>query len=90
MASIIEIPPELAQELDRLAEAESKPRTAYAVDVLWREVRRKKQRQALKLSAGSWSPQNHPELAQGGAAYVEQIRSERDERFETAINHPRA
>jgi hypothetical protein len=87
MANVIKIPTELAQELDRLAEAESKPRAAYVVDVLWRDVRRKKQREALKLSAGAWTSDKHPELAGGGAAYVEQIRSEPDERFDEAISH---
>ncbi len=85
MASFIKIPSELAQELDRLAEAERKPRAAYVVDLLWQDVRRKKQREALKLSAGSWRPEDHPELASGGVAYVEQIRSEPDERFDEAI-----
>lgn len=85
MPSVIKIPEDLAHELDRLAEAEHKPRTAYAVDILWRDVRRNKQREALKLSAGAWKPEAHPELARGGAAYVEQIRSEPDERFEDAI-----
>ena len=68
MPSVIKIPAELAQELDRLAGAEHKPRTTYVVDVLWRDVKRNKQRQALKLSAGTWNPADHPELAQGGAA----------------------
>ena len=81
--TIIEIPEELASELDRLAGA--KRRTAYAIDVLWREVRRNKQREALELSKGAWKTEDHPELAQGGAAYVEQIRAERDERFEAAL-----
>ena len=89
MASIIKIPEELAHELDRLAGAEHKARAAYAVDVLWRDVRRNKQREALKLSAGAWNPADHPELAEGGAAYVEQIRSEPDERFEEAIRPKR-
>ncbi len=61
-------------ELVRLAGAEHKPRTTYVVDVLWRDVRRNKQREALKLSAGAWNTADHPELAQGGAAHVEQIR----------------
>jgi hypothetical protein len=87
MPSVIKIPEELAHELDRLAVAEHKARTAYAVDVLWRDVRRNQQREALKLSAGAWNPADHPELAQGGAAHVEQIRSESDERFEDAIQH---
>ena len=85
MPSVIKIPKELANELDRLAGAEHKPRTAYAVDVLWRDVQRNKQLEALKLSAGIWKAADHPELAQGGAASVEQIRSEPDERFEDAI-----
>jgi predicted transcriptional regulator len=85
MPSVIKIPEELARELDRFAEAIHKPRAAYAVEVLWRDVRRNKQREALKLSAGAWRAADHPELAQGGAAYVEQIRAEPDERFEAAI-----
>ena len=85
MPSVIRIPEELANELDRLAGAAHKPRTAYAVDVLWRDVQRNKQREALKLSAGIWKTADHPELAHGGAAYVEQIRSEPDQRFEDAI-----
>ena len=85
MPSVIKIPEELALELDRLAGDEHKPRTAYIVDVLWRDVRRNKQLEALKLSAGTWNPADHPELAKGGAAYVEKIRSEPDKRFEDAI-----
>lgn len=81
--SIIKIPEELAHELDRLAGA--KRRTAYAIQVLWRDVRRNKQREALKLSSGAWKPADHPELAEGGAAYIDQIRSEGDERFELAL-----
>jgi hypothetical protein len=85
MQTVIKIPQELAQELDALAKEEQKRRTPYVVDLLWRDVRRGKQRQALKLSSGAWNPQHHPELAEGGAAYVEKIRSEVDERFEDAI-----
>ena len=82
--TIIKIPPALAHELDKLAG--HKRRSAYAIEVLWKEVRRNAQRQALQLSKGAWKIEDHPELAQGGAAYVEQIRSERDERFEEALS----
>src|SRR5580704_17235648 len=85
MPSVVKIPKELAHELDRLAGAEHKPRTTYVVDILWRHVRRNKQREALKLSAGAWNPADHPEQAKGGAAYIDQIRSEPDQRFEDAI-----
>jgi hypothetical protein len=40
------------------------------VDLLWRDVQRNKQRRALMLSWGSWNPEDHPELAEGGADYV--------------------
>lgn len=87
MAYVITLPDELAKELDLLAQAEHMQRAPYVVDLLWQDVRRNKQRLALKLSSGSWSPEQHPELAQGGAAYVEAIRSEPDERFEDAVRH---
>ncbi|HLN04071.1 MAG TPA: hypothetical protein VK335_32595 [Bryobacteraceae bacterium] len=73
---IIKIPTDLAHEIDRVAGR--KMRSAFVVDVLRREVRRLRQRAALKLSAGAWRTEDHPELLQGGAAYVEQIRSDRD------------
>ena len=85
MANVIKITESLAHELDQLAEAAHKRRTTYVVDVLWRDVKRNKQRQALKVSSGAWSPDRHPELAEGGAAYIEKIRSEPDERFEDSI-----
>jgi hypothetical protein len=43
------------------------------------DAKRRKQREALRLSAGAWKPEDHPELAEGGAAYVELIRSEPEE-----------
>lgn len=82
MPSLIKIPKDLANELDRLAHAENRPRAAYAVEILWRDVQRSKQLEALQLSAGLWKTDQHPELAEGGAAHVERMRAERDERFE--------
>lgn len=85
MANVINIPESLAHELDQLAEAERKQTSTYVVEVLWKDVQRNKQRQALKKSSGAWNLAEHPELAQGGAAYVEKIRAEPDERFDDAI-----
>ena len=81
--TIIKVPDELAHEIDRLAGA--KKRSAYAIQVLWREVRRNRQIEALRASAGSWKDEDHPELAMGGAAHVEEIRAEPDARFEDAL-----
>ena len=85
MPSIIKIPKELANELDRLAGAAHRARAAYAVEILWRDVQRSKQREALRLSSGIWKIADHPELAEGGAAHVERMRSEPDDRFEDAL-----
>src|SRR6266852_3376224 len=78
--TMIKVPAELAHEIDRLAGA--RKRSAYAIDVLWREIRHHRQREALRASVGSWKVENHAELARGGAAHVEEIRAERDNRFE--------
>ncbi|MEP7364406.1 MAG: hypothetical protein ABI972_14220 [Acidobacteriota bacterium] len=40
------------------------------------------QRDALTFSKGAWKSEEHPELAEGGAAYVDRIRAEPDCRFE--------
>ena len=85
MPSVIKIPKELADELDRLAAAQRRPRAAYATEILWRDVQRSKQVEALRLSAGLWKSADHPELAEGGAAYVERMRAEPDERFENLL-----
>jgi hypothetical protein len=42
------------------------------------DAKRNRQRLSLKLSAGAWKPENHPELAEGAAAYIDKIRSEPD------------
>ena len=85
MDSFIPIPESLAAELDQAAEREHKQRNDYAVDVLSQHLRRRRQLIALDLSSGCWDPANHPELADGAAAYVEKIRSEVDQRFENAL-----
>jgi hypothetical protein len=80
----INVPDELVHEIDLLAGVGQ--RSAYVVDVLWKEIRRTRQREALRESAGAWAPENHPELIHGGAAFLEATRSERDERFEKALD----
>ena len=81
--TIIKIPEALATELNKLAG--HRRRSAYAADVLRKDVRHNKQRAALALTKGAWKPQDHPELAQGGAAYVEKLRAEPDDRFEAIL-----
>jgi hypothetical protein len=80
----IKIPDKLAYQLDLIAGL--KKRSAYATAILWRDVQRWRQREALTATRGAWKQEDHPELAEGGGAgYVEKIRSEPEERFEAAI-----
>lgn len=82
--SIIEISDDLAQEIDKLAGPDQ--RSSYAAEILWQDIRRLKQRAALKATSGAWRSEDHPELCEGGAAYVERLRSEPDQRFEDAMS----
>ena len=83
--TIIKIPDELASEIDRLAGP--KKRSAYAIQILWTDIQRSRQREALLSTRGAWKQEDHPELAAGGAAHVEQIRAEPEQRFEDALGH---
>jgi len=57
----------------------------HVVNEVDREAVRAAQRQALHYSRGAWKAGDHPQLADGGAAYVARIRSESDLRLETLV-----
>jgi hypothetical protein len=40
-----------------------------------REIKIQQQRNALRAAKGAWKEKDHPELAQGAAAWVRQIRA---------------
>jgi hypothetical protein len=40
-----------------------------------REIKIQQQRNALRVAKGAWKEKDHPELAQGAAAWVRQIRA---------------
>ena len=69
----MEYPPEVIAEIDRIAGVGR--RTPYSVDLAKREVKLRRQREALLAAAGSWKPEDHRELAQGAAAEVRQLRA---------------
>jgi hypothetical protein len=52
------------------------------------EELRRQQLKALRESAGAWKPEDHPELKDGGAAHVHQMReadkAREDERIQRA------
>jgi len=57
-------------------------RSAFLTDVARDEIQRRQQRQALREVAGAWKDEDHPELKDGAAAWVRQMRSESETRFQ--------
>ena len=74
------LPIELVADIDRLVG--KRGRSAFLAEVARDEIMRRQQRLALQASAGAWKDEDHPELKGGSAAWVRQMRSESERRFE--------
>jgi hypothetical protein len=46
------------------------------------EVRRRQQLNALRAAKGAWKDEDHPELKRGVVAWVSEMRSESEKRFQ--------
>ena len=77
--AVIQIPPHLAAELDQLAGPGH--RSEFAVEVLNREVQRRRLLKIFENKEPIWKDEDHPELAQGADAWVRQMRQEAEDRF---------
>jgi hypothetical protein len=73
------LPVEVVADIDKLVG--KRGRSAFITEVARDEILRRKQRNALRKSAGAWKDKDHPELKQGSAAWVNRIRAESEERF---------
>jgi hypothetical protein len=82
---LVQYPPEIIAEIDKIAGPGK--RTSYLVELARRDVKLHRQREALRAAAGSWKTEDHPELSQGSAAYVRQIRDLDKERLEQIDAH---
>jgi hypothetical protein len=51
-------------------------------ELVEREIRRREQLNALREAAGSWKDERHPELAEGGDAFVREMREKSIRRLE--------
>jgi hypothetical protein len=74
------LPIEVVVSIDKLVG--KRGRSAFLTELAQREIKLRLQRQALRESAGAWKSEDHPELANGSAAWVQQIRSLDSRRFE--------
>jgi hypothetical protein len=56
-------------------------RSAFLTDIAEREVRREKLLRALDAAAGCWKDEDYPELKNGSAAWVKELRGSWDSRL---------
>jgi len=73
------LPADLVGQIDALVG--KRKRSRFLADLASREVKRLHLLKALKRAAGSWKDEDHPELKNGAAAWIEQLRQEDEERF---------
>jgi hypothetical protein len=72
------LPEDLLQEIDALVGPRG--RSSFLVETARQEVRRQKLMQFLEGKDPAWKNKNHPELAEGAAAWVRKLRTESDSR----------
>jgi hypothetical protein len=76
----IVIPQQLVAEIDTLVGKRS--RSAFLTQAAEKELMRLRQIKALENAAGAWKDKDHPELKQGAAKWVKELRREYDRRVE--------
>jgi hypothetical protein len=70
----------LVADIDKLVG--KRGRSAFVTELAKREIKLRRQREALRETAGAWKSEDHPELAQGAAAWVREMRALDSHRFE--------
>ena len=74
------LPTDLVADIDKLVG--KRGRSAFLTELAQREIKLRRQRLALRETAGAWKSEDHPELAQGTEAWIREIRSLDARRFE--------
>jgi len=82
---MVPYPPEVIADIDKIVSHGK--RTAFLVDLAKREIKLNRQRKALRAAKGAWRPEDHPELAEGAAKWVHELRQESLKRFERIEQH---
>ena len=75
----ITLPEEIRADLDRLVPKRNRSR--FIADAVRKELLIARQKEALRLAAGAWKDEDHPELKAGAAAWVKKQRRESEARF---------
>jgi hypothetical protein len=79
-AAHVALPVDVVAGIDKLVGKRS--RSAFLTELAQREIKIRRRREVLRETAGAWKSEDHPELAQGVAAWIRPIRALDNERFE--------
>ena len=79
------LPVDVVADIDKLVG--KRGRSAFLTEIARDEILRRQQRNALRKSIGAWKDEDHPELEQGSAAWVRQIRAETEGRSQQIQEH---
>jgi flagellar motor component MotA len=82
---MVPYPPDVIAEIDKIVSHGQ--RTAFLIELAKREIKLNRQRKALGAATGAWKQEDHPELAEGAAKWVREIRQESVKRFEKIEQH---
>ena len=74
------LPVDVVADIDQLVG--KRGRSAFLTEVARDEIQRLQQRNALRAAKGAWKDEDHPELKDGAAAWVSQMRAESETRFQ--------
>jgi len=78
-------PSDLLADIDKLVG--KRGRSAFITEVARDEIQRRRQRNALRAANGAWRDEDHSELKDGSVAWVRQVRSESEARFQEIEQH---
>jgi hypothetical protein len=73
------IPDDLVKEIDTLVGR--RQRSSFITQAAEKELMRRRQVEALKAGAGAWKDRDHPELENGSAQWVRNLRQENERRL---------
>jgi hypothetical protein len=79
------LPIDVVADIDKLVG--KRGRSAFLTEVARDEIQRRQQRNALRAAKGAWKDDDHPELKDGAEAWVNQMRSESEVRFQEIEQH---
>lgn len=81
------LPEDLVEEIDNLVGPRG--RSAFLVETARHELRRQKLLRFLNSNEPAWKDEDHPELKQGPATWVRNLRSESDRSSAKRTTKPR-